>query len=510
MLLAMRHTISIVVAAVLLGAAWLLPHVRHRLIEDIITWDAVPTAPAVLPSSSGPGSSLSSARGTSPPSPFPPLASLALRPGLPEVRRVRVVLVDGLAADTAHTLPTYAALCKRGIDLTVDVGFPTVSLPVEVALWTGLTQQQTGIVFRSDRPIDPPLAHSIPAQVPGSRAIAENHGYIARSLGFGQVESDGPLWQQHARDAVAGDARLVFVHVLRVDTAGHQHGHDSPEYRAAASEADAMVTSLVDAAPDARWFVLSDHGHLPGGGHGGEERSVRQVEDCIIGPGIAPQRGQLVHVVDVARALADSLGVTLDPASRGRPMSVALAAPLGPDQAVPPTALGPGVAALFVLVLGFAVATVGMRRWWLAPWWFVAACVLLIATRGEPTLSMPMVYAPTGRAMYVTWLPALAIAAVTTFIALGRQPLWRVVVAQLALPLGVLASVITVCGAWAAFAGAEVAPVVPRFTAWMSPLILIVAHGMAAVALAVLGTLVRSAFGRQSPPAPPRSEPAAG
>lgn len=479
----MRRTIELAVCAVLLACAWLVLGVRHRLIHDITTWDALPSPAAVLPEGRG--------------------------AGLPEVQRVRVVLIDGLAQDTARTLPVYSGTCKRGLDLTVDVGFPTISLPVEVSLWTGLTQQQTGIVFRSDRPIEPPLAKSIPAQVPDSRAIAENHGYIVRSLGFHQVESDDPQWQQHAHETVASDARLVFVHILRVDTAGHKHGHDSPEYRATAVEADVILGSLVDAAPDARWFVLSDHGHLSGGGHGGQERTIRQVAGCIAGPGIAPARGQLVHVVDVARAIADSVGVTLDPASRARPMALALAAPLGPDQAVPPIPLGPALVAMFALVLGALVMTFGVRRWWLAPWWFVVACVTLVIVRGEPTLSTPMIYAPTGRAMYLTWLPALAIAAATTWFARSRTTLARVLVAQLALPLGALASVIIVTGAWRSLLGDEVAPVVPRFTGYLLPLLLIVAHGLAAVALAALGRSVRSASGPPSPPEPPRSAPAA-
>jgi hypothetical protein len=429
---------------------------------------------------------------------------------LPEVRRVRVLLIDGLSQDVARSLPAEMSVCKRGIDLTVDVGFPTISLPVEVSLWTGLTQQQTGVVFRSDRPIEPPLAHSIPAQVPDSRAIAENHGYIVRSLGFHQVESDDPAWQQHAHDAVASDARLVFVHILRVDSAGHKHGHDSPEYRAAAGEADAILGGLVAAAPDARWFVLSDHGHLPGGGHGGQERSIRQVAACIAGPGIAPARGLLVHIVDVARAIADSVGVKLDPASRARPMSVALAAPLSPDEAVPPIPLGPAIVAIFVVVLGAMVSLSCARRWWLAPWWFVIACAALVIVRGEPTMSTPMIYAPTGRAMYLTWLPALAIAAATTWFARSRTTLGRALLAQLALPIGALAAALVVTGAWRAVLGAEIAPVVPRFTGYLLPLLLIVAHGLAVVALAVLGRTVRSAFGRPSPPEPPRSEPAAG
>ena len=45
--------------------------------------------------------------------------------------RTRVVLIDGLTAAVARTLPTWRALCGQGLTVTVEVGFPTVSLPVE-------------------------------------------------------------------------------------------------------------------------------------------------------------------------------------------------------------------------------------------------------------------------------------------------------------------------------------------------------------------------------------------
>ncbi|MGN6104312.1 MAG: hypothetical protein ACTHU0_04350, partial [Kofleriaceae bacterium] len=154
---------AVAVAAALAVVAWFLPQLRRELIHDIVRSDAAPSDPAPLPGGTGPGLL---------PSP-----------------RTRVVLIDGLSAEVAATLPVWSATCKRGVTLRVDVGFPTVSLPVEAALWTGLTQQQTGIVYRADRPIIPPLdARGIPAQIAGSIAIAENHGYIVRSLGFATAE----------------------------------------------------------------------------------------------------------------------------------------------------------------------------------------------------------------------------------------------------------------------------------------------------------------------------------
>ncbi|MDB4963422.1 MAG: hypothetical protein JWP01_3421 [Myxococcales bacterium] len=496
----MRQRITAVIAIVVLaGLAWWLPQVRRSLTRAVVTFDAKAMDPAPLPGGGG--------------------------PGLARVARTRVVLIDGLAAATARTLPAMSALCKTGATLDVEVGFPTVSLPVEVALWTGLTQQQTGVVYRSSRPLEPPLdRHGIPAQVPGSWAVAENYGYIVRSLGFARVEpaadpakSSKDLepaawitqWQARALEAVKSAAPLAFIHILRVDTAGHKHGIDA-DYARVALEADAILATLHAADPTARWFVLSDHGHIATGGHGGEERHVRHVQGCIAGPGISPSRGSLVHIVDVSRAIADSVGATLDPASRGRPLSAALVNPLTEDQGVPPMALGSGALAIFVLVAGLAVSSLGVRRWWLVPWWFVIACGTLIAIRGLPSLSTPMIYKPEGRDMYLTWLPALVIAFLATWIGSRRTTLGRVLIAQLALPFAAAAAAITAAGAWPTVLGEPVAPVVPYFTAWMSPLILMAAHGSAAVALGVLATFVPRWFGRPEPAEPPRSEPAAG
>jgi hypothetical protein len=497
----MRQRITgLAVVCVLAALAWELPDVRRRLVHDVTRWDAVPSEPAVIPGGTG--------------------------PGLPPAARTRVVLIDGLSAEAASEMRTWAALCSRGVRAMVDVGFPTVSLPIEVMLWSGLTQQQTGIVYRSERPLDPPL-RGIPSQVPGSWAVAEHHGWIVRSLGFARVEPaaapDHPVrdadpdawreaWQAHATAAVASSIRLVFVHILRVDTAGHKHGGDSPEYRAAAREADTILARLVEADPSARWFLLSDHGHLggPRGGHGGEERDVRQVEGCIVGPGVLVRRGGLVHLVDISRALADSTGTTLDRESRGRPLLAALDAPLAPDDALPAMTLGAGAIAILVLAAGIALTVAAARDFWLAPWWFVTACIALVMVRGEPTLSMPFVYKPEGRAMYLVWLPLLALAFAATTFGMRRTTILRVVAAQLAVPFAAAATAVTACGGWSAVFGAEIAPVVPRFTAYTSPLLLMASHGAAVVALAVLATLVRPGFGRFVRRGSRRTAPAAG
>ncbi len=481
------------VGAALIAVGFALPHLRRAWIADVVTWDAVPSEPAQLPAGDGPG----------------------LTPSV----HTRVLLIDGLAADVAAELPAWTKICARGIAVTVDVGFPTVSLPVEVALWSGLTQQQTGVVGHQGRPLAPPLdRRAIPAQVAGSHAIAENHGYIVRSLGFATAEpaaaadgvgdADLERWatqfESRATAAVASDSALVFVHILRVDNAGHRFGKDSEsdQYRDAAMQADALLDTLVAAGgSDARWFLLSDHGHLSGGGHGGEERDIRQVAGCIVGPGLAPSAEHpLIHVVDVARAIADSVGAKLDAASRARPLSVALRAPLTGDDALPSQPVVPAALGLVVLVLGATAMAWASARWWLAAWWWLLGCASLVIVRGVPTLSMPMIYSPEGRTMWLAWSPMLAIACVATYVALGRTTLWRAVTAQLALPFAAAAAAITACSGWSAVFGADVAPVVPHYTAWVSPLVLMAAQGAAAVGLAVLGKSCRQAIGRRGRP----------
>jgi hypothetical protein len=490
--------LGLAIVCVLAALAWQLPETRHRLIYEITHADALPSEPAALPAATG--------------------------PGLSPVARTRVVVVDGLSADATQAMTSWQAVCKRGVQAMVDVGFPTVSLPVEVELWTGLTQQQTGIVNNhGERSLAPPV-RGIPSQIPGSWAVAENHGWIARSLGFATTEPAADpadpthardaaadawraAWHAHATAAVLSPAPLVFVHILAVDVAGHQHGGDSAAYRAAAADADHQIADLVAAAPAARWFLLADHGHLPAGGHGGEERELRQVAACVLGPGVAARSAGLLHLVDLSRAIADSTGAALDPAARGRPFAAAIAAPLGANDALPSLTLGDGALAVLVLATGIALTIATARAWWLAPWWFVLACLALVMIRGEPTLSVSYVYRPAGRDMYLVWLPVLAIAVAATWSGTRRTTLARAVVAQLALPLAALAAALTASGAWSTVLGADVAPVALRFTAYASPLLLMVAHGAAAVALAALATLVRPVFDRRGPPAPPQTAP---
>lgn len=508
------------------------------------------------------------------PAPDGGTAADAMPPAPPgPVDRVRVVLIDGLSKDLAATLPHLGALCRDGLDLTVDTGFPTVSLPVQHALWTGLTQQQSGILFRGKREITetplPPPAHGIPAQVPGSLAVAESHQYIVHALGFAEVLPPSPTelpdgWTgevaakdgepgaagdsgflQAARAAVASDRRLVFVHILRVDVAGHRAGHDAAAYHQAAARADAMLGSLVaaehatghvdDRAPGhaakarrTQWLVLSDHGHRggalygPAGGHGGAEPHIRQVQGCLAGAGLPADggaRGGYVHLIDLGRSLADALGVPLAAAAAGRPMTQALRTRVHPEATLPRPSGARWLAAGLLLLAAMAASVLALRcqrrgaqrgsgGLWRLPWWWPAALASVILIAGMPSLSVPMVYRPLGRVIYVSALPGLAVLAVSAALALRGQPAVRMVLAQLAVPVAaLLAAVILAGGAHGLTAGLahgfapELAhglhspgmpPLMPRWSAMASVLAVLVYAGSGVCALALAVAALRA------------------
>lgn len=381
--------------------------------------------------------------------------------GLRPVARVRVVLLDGLGQAHARRLSQLSRLCAAGQELTVDVGFPTVSLPVQHALWTGRTQQQSGLQYHIGKLPQPP-ANAIPRQV-DSVAVAESHPEIVHSFGFGRAEpAEAPLtpeWRPNfaaaALAAVTSPARLAFVHVLRIDEAGHASGADSLAYGVAAAWSDALLGVLHAAAPadpSTLWLVLADHGHRGAGGHGGSEPDIRLVRACVLGGGVEPGeldrtgRPKVVHLVDVSRALADALAATLHPEASGRPWAAALAEPArgatiprpGPARWL----LGGGLLLLGLLSLrtghSYRIPWLGRAtrfgrfEWpgtprtgprWLTPalgaGWAVLALLGVVVRRGWPTLSNPAIYPPLGRDLqYASGLGFAALLALALLAAL--------------------------------------------------------------------------------------------
>jgi Type I phosphodiesterase / nucleotide pyrophosphatase len=132
---------------------------------------------------------------------------------------------------------------------------------------------------------------------------SEDHGMAAwdvadetvTSLAISIIEADGP--------------QASFVYLGAVDIAGHLIGAGA-DYQAAVRAADQRVGRLIAAVatrPDsADWtiVVVTDHGHLDEGGHGGREPEVLTAWAAVSGPGASPVASHLDIAPLVRRCLS--------------------------------------------------------------------------------------------------------------------------------------------------------------------------------------------------------------
>jgi hypothetical protein len=274
---------------------------------------------------------------------------IVLSPDTPRLaRRVFVVIIDGLRADTSYELPFLDELRRAGLDLEASSHYPTWSRPNYVSILAGVTPTASGVrtnYHTTAVPLDSLMnrAHAaglrtatatdyavLPelfrAADPPVRSAFDDARYTPWPGGF--VEA--------GRDLVAGDAELVVMLISPVDIAGHEHGAASPMYRAAAERADralGRVLGDVDLSLDAI-VVVADHGHTGPGGHGGVEPEVMAVPLILAGAGVTHDAYiPDARLIDVAPTVAALLGIpapghglgvtlvdalTLDPAARAR------------------------------------------------------------------------------------------------------------------------------------------------------------------------------------------------
>ncbi|MER5307744.1 alkaline phosphatase family protein [Streptomyces sp. NPDC002773] len=119
------------------------------------------------------------------------------------------------------------------------------------------------------------------------------------------------------------DADATFVHLDEVDGAGHYYGTEHRAYLTALATADTQIGQILDAVAsratyaneDWQIIVTADHGHLPGGGHGGNSPGERQSFVIAKGTGFTP--GSVRHdvkVTDIAPTVLSHFGISPDPA----------------------------------------------------------------------------------------------------------------------------------------------------------------------------------------------------
>ena len=134
--------------------------------------------------------------------------------------------------------------------------------------------------------------------------LAQTPGSPPRTLGRYRVVTE------------LGRGSTSIVYLGAVDFAGHATGSGTA-YRAALLAADQRVGRLVAAVrsrpsgPAEGWtiVVVTDHGHLDEGGHGGREPEVTTAWAAAAGPGIRPGAPPLIaRQEEVARLVLAAAG----------------------------------------------------------------------------------------------------------------------------------------------------------------------------------------------------------
>ena len=290
----------------------------------------------------------------------------------PRTRRVLVVGIDGVRLDLLGTLRT------PHLDSVRDAGFlapvlideqtPTMSGPCWATIVTGVHVSKHGIWsndFTGHRlGVFPDFATRL-ARVYGRKTfvaagwdplvLARDGGPLfnapTRLLYVAPEAHTAEAWEQ-VDEAITVDAEAVlrrnpidasFVYLGAADETAHLHGCGE-RYRNSIENADARLGRLLDAVrsraeyPQEDWtvIVVTDHGHVDEGGHGGRSTLERTawIAACgpDIAPGVSPER-ELQHA-DVAVHTFTALGLepdrhwTLD----GRPFATAtIAAEIEPE-----------------------------------------------------------------------------------------------------------------------------------------------------------------------------------
>lgn len=258
----------------------------------------------------------------------PPSAGSAL--GDASTRRVVIVLIDALRYDTSmneSVMPTLAKLRTEGAQAMMHSQTPSYSEPGyttiltgawpwlndgpafnldygEIPTWTqdnlfssahraGLTTAISGYNWFQE--LVPQSAVDLSYYTPGEDKVADE-AVVAAAL----------PWLQDDK------SQLTLIHIDQVDYAGHHEGGPrSPNWNAAAIRSDdllAQIVATLDLQKDTL-LVISDHGQIDAGGHGGQDPIVLKEPFVLVGAGVKPGNYGDVNMVDVAPTLAALLGV---------------------------------------------------------------------------------------------------------------------------------------------------------------------------------------------------------
>ena len=252
-------------------------------------------------------------------------------------RRVIFVLLDGLSAKTARACMGYLeSLCEAGraFGASIHCELPALSRPLYHCLLTGQRPAESGIVHNTYWQATPAQScfhlAGIQGRITAAAAfywlseLVNSHPFVperervtvnpALPIQHGLFHScdaypDAQVFLDARMLLTAYTPDLLLIHTLGIDHAGHLYGHDSPNYRNAAREADMLLARYM---PDwlARGYQLmitSDHGMSADRLHNGSSPEEREVPVWLVGNAFLPDAPRPPEQVEWCGTLCEAM-----------------------------------------------------------------------------------------------------------------------------------------------------------------------------------------------------------
>jgi hypothetical protein len=266
----------------------------------------------------------------------PPAAGQPL--GTAQTRRVVFVLVDALREDTSRketVMPFLAELRKQGAWAMMHSRPPSYSEPGYTSLLTGAWPDlHDGPPINLDYEEIPTFTQDdlfSAASRAGLKTAVSGYYWFEKLIPQEAVSASFyTAGEDKAADREVVDAaltwlkdpsyQLVLIHLDQVDYAGHHEGGaQDPNWDAAAKRSDDLIreiTAKMDFSQDTL-VILSDHGQIDLGGHGGQDAITLVEPFILVGAGVKPGKYAEIQMVDVAPTLAALLGASIPGTSQG-------------------------------------------------------------------------------------------------------------------------------------------------------------------------------------------------
>ncbi len=258
----------------------------------------------------------------------PPIKAEAPAAMEPLADRVILVIVDGMRDDITRTgMPSLDRLREYGTDAILLSEQPSLSYPNWTTILSGAPQSITGVTTnwwegRVPVPtvIDSARAAGRSVVVVGPTDFSELYGIApGPQVVLRDWPESGYLSETLVDDALRlvtqSNPQILVLHLPDLDEAGHDHGSDSTQYREVAARIDADLGRLIGALQDDKtaFVVVSDHGHIATGGHGGWEPEVVRIPFIVAGVG-SRLSGQTTGSLDQVAPTVAVLGGFAPPA----------------------------------------------------------------------------------------------------------------------------------------------------------------------------------------------------